>query len=70
MGNAFQAITDSMGEVIERVDTPLIASMRMGGIPNSVDNWVSEGCIRMLIINFSPKHVFAFFIQTHSHFIK
>ena len=52
MGNTFKAITDWVSIVVERVDAPLVANVRMRMEFNSVYNWISHCCVGMLAVNF------------------
>ena len=52
MGNAFQRIADAVGEVVHRVDAPLVASLMMLSELNAVQQ--GKACLRAKIDMASP----------------
>lgn len=55
MGDALEAIADGVGIVVERVDAPLVANMRVRMEFNSVYHWISHCCVGMLTVNFGSQ---------------
>lgn len=53
--NALKTIAYRMGIVVHRVNTPFVSHLRMFVKFNAVNHWISQGCIRMFMVNFSPQ---------------
>ena len=70
MGVALETIADGMGVVVERVDAPPIAHMRVRMELYAVDNWVAKSSIGVLVVNLCAQRVGSFFVKTEPHLFK
>ena len=42
MGDAFEVVAETVGVVVEGIDTPLVAGVMMGGVADAVEQWVAQ----------------------------
>lgn len=59
-----------MGEIVEWVNAPFILCVWMRSISDSVDNWISEGGVGVLVIDLSSEHGFTLIPETSLHFLE
>ena len=55
MRDPFETIADGMSVVVHWVDTPLVSDVRMGTELDAIDDWISEGGIGVLVVDFSSQ---------------
>ena len=70
MGDALETIADGMSVVVERVDAPPIAHMRVRMELYAVDNWVAKSSIGVLVVNLCAQRVGSFFVKAKPHLLK
>ena len=70
MGYAFDAVAQRMGVVVERVDAPFVAYVRVMVEFDPVDDWISQSCIGMLDVDLCSQGISAFFVQAQSHLVE
>jgi hypothetical protein len=70
VGNAFQRIADAVGEVVHRVDAPLVAGLVVFSELNAVQHRIAHHDERRRHIDFGTQAGFAFFEATGTHFFK
>ena len=58
MGHAFDFITQTFGEVVHRINAPLVAAAVVGLVANSVEGWVAHIHVRRRHVDLRPQHVF------------
>ena len=70
MGNRLQRITNTVREVIHRINAPVIARALMGSVADTVNHRVAQINIRRGHIDLQPQHVFALGEFTRAHALK
>ncbi len=68
--NAFQRIADAVGEVVHRVDAPLVTGLVVFSELNAVQHRIAHHDERRRHIDFGTQTRFTFFEATGTHFFK
>ena len=59
MGDALDRIRQAVGEIVQRVDTPVVAGIVMGDVPNPVQHRVAHLDVGRIHVDLRAQHVFA-----------
>lgn len=59
-----------MSEIIERIYTPFILGVRVGSVPDTINNRVSKSCIGMFVVDLSSQTILILFVEAKSHFFE
>ena len=51
VGDAFEVIAQSMGEIVERVNAPLVSGLVMRGVPDAIEDRVAQPNVRRLHVD-------------------
>ena len=70
MRNAFQRIADAVGEVVHRVDAPIVAGLVVFGELNAVQHRIAHHNKRRRHVDFRTQARFTFFKTTGTHFFE
>ena len=70
MSNVLKTVDDAMSVVIGWIDAPLVSTVGMAGVSDSVGNEVSHAWISMLHVHLDSEAAFSFCVSTLSHMLK
>ncbi len=70
MGNTLETVAERMSVIVQWVNAPFVTNVWMWSESDSVNDWVSQCCIWVLVVNFSSQWKTSLSMKTKSHFFK
>ena len=70
VGDALETVTNGVGVVVEWIDAPAVAHVRMRVELYAVNDWVSESRVGVFVVDLRTQRIGSFFVKTKPHLFK